>query len=129
MTNIEVVKKYFTALETGNLGGIDEILSDEIVWHQPGQGPLSGTRKGKQQVFDLFASFMRISENSFKIDRVQEIMVNQDLVTVNIHFSAHKRSGQAISMNGVDLMRIQDGKISEVFLFSADQIAEDKFWI
>ena len=31
-------------------------------------------------------------------------------------------------MNGVDLMRVQDGQIKEVFLFSNDQKSEDAFW-
>ena len=31
-------------------------------------------------------------------------------------------------MNGVDVMKIEDGKIKEVFLFSEDQEAEDQFW-
>jgi uncharacterized protein len=31
-------------------------------------------------------------------------------------------------MEGVDLLRIADGKVAEVWLFSADQAAEDAFW-
>ncbi len=33
------------------------------------------------------------------------------------------------SMDGVDVMKFENGKIKEVFLFSADQTAEDAFWI
>jgi hypothetical protein len=32
-------------------------------------------------------------------------------------------------MDGVDVMKFENGKIKEVFLFSADQTAEDAFWI
>ena len=31
-------------------------------------------------------------------------------------------------MNGVDVMRVRDGQIAEVWLFSADQPSEDAFW-
>jgi len=33
-----------------------------------------------------------------------------------------------MSMDGVDLLRIVDGTIVEVWLFSADQPAENDFW-
>ena len=31
-------------------------------------------------------------------------------------------------MNGIDLFRMDDGKIKEVWLFSSDQAVEDAFW-
>ncbi|MFB6718624.1 hypothetical protein ACFCV3_00600 [Kribbella sp. NPDC056345] len=51
-------------------------------------------------------------------------MANGDLVAASIRFVG--RHGDA--MDGVDLLRIQDGKIIEMRLFSGDQAAEDAFW-
>ena len=34
----------------------------------------------------------------------------------------------SMSMDGVDVLRLEDGKIVEMWLFSADQAAEDAFW-
>jgi hypothetical protein len=33
-----------------------------------------------------------------------------------------------MAMDGVDLIRVEGGKIAEVWLFSFDQPAEDVFW-
>jgi hypothetical protein len=33
-----------------------------------------------------------------------------------------------MSMDGVDVLRLKDGKIVEMWLFSGDQVAEDAFW-
>lgn len=33
-----------------------------------------------------------------------------------------------MSMAGIDVLRIESGKIQEVWLFSDDQAAEDAFW-
>ncbi len=57
---------------------------------------------------------MEISAGTFKIDAVQNVMANDDLVAATLHFSAQKPNGQHISMNGVDLMKIQNGQIKEV---------------
>jgi ketosteroid isomerase-like protein len=107
---------------------LGQLFADDVIWHQPGQGELSKTYHGKQDLFALFGQFMTISQGSFKIDEVQSIMVNGELVTATLHFSASK-PGKSISMDGVDLMKVQNGKITEVWLFSGDQEAEDAFWI
>ncbi len=125
---VEVVKEYFNSLAKGDFQKLGSILADDIVWHQPGNGALSKTYSGKSEVFALFGRFMEISQGTFKIDQVDSIMANGDLVAATLHFSAKNKNG-AIAMNGVDLMRVTNGKIKEVFLFSADQKAEDSFWI
>ena len=48
-------------------------------------------------------------------------------VPASCHF-AGRREGPSMSMDGVDLLRIVDGTIVEVWLFSADQPAENDFW-
>ncbi len=124
---IEVVKGYFDSLAKGDLQKLGSLLADDITWHQPGTGKLSKTYQGKSEVFALFGKFMEISANSFRIDQVDSIMANGNWVAASIHFSAKNKKG-AISMSGVDVMRIQGGQIREVYLFSGDQKAEDAFW-
>jgi len=126
--NKEVVEAYFNCLAKGDLDHLAQLMSDEIIWHQPGKSELSKTYHGKQELFGLFGQFMNISQGSFKIDSVKSIMSNGDLVTADLHFSAI-RPGKSMAMQGVDLMKIQNGKIKEVWLFSGDQDEEDAFWI
>ena len=126
--NISKVQEYFEALSKGDLARLGNLLADDVIWHQPGQGKLSKTYFGKSAVFELFGQFMEISQNSFKIDSVKELMGNGNLVTATLQFSAKKPNGQSISMAGIDLMKVENGKIKEVFLFSSDQEAEDAFW-
>ena len=126
--NVAVVKKYFEALRSGKFELLNDLFADDIVWHQPGNGQLSGLHSGKPAVFNLFGRFGKISQGSFKIDSVANVMENGNWVTATLHFSA-TANDKAISMDGVDLMRIENGKIKEVYLFSADQDAEDKFWV
>lgn len=127
-TPVEVVQAYFDSLATGNLQKLGSLLADDIVWHQPGKGTLSKTYQGKAEVFELFGKFMEISEGSFKINKINSIMSNGSTVAATLHFSAKNKKTE-ISMNGVDMMRVENGKIKEVFLFSGDQDAEDAFWV
>ncbi|MCB0422235.1 MAG: nuclear transport factor 2 family protein [Bdellovibrionales bacterium] len=127
MEAIVVVKNYFKYLQQGEFEKLGQLFDDNIVWHQPGKGSLSGVYKGKPDLFALFGEFMTRSEGTFKIDKVHKIMINGSNVVAHLHFSAQKGS-HSISMEGVDLMKVENGKIVEVHLFSGDQSSEDKFW-
>lgn len=123
----EVVRQYFDYLKSGQFEELMNLFSDDIIWHQPGQSHLAGTYRGKKQVAELFGRFMQLSQNSFKIDQVDDVMSNQNLVTATLSFSAQSGE-QSLQMRGVDLMRVDEGKIAEVYLFSQDQAQEDAFW-
>ncbi len=125
--NIEIVRAYFDAVKRGDLEAVGAALHDDLVWHQPGASSVSGRYAGKQQVFGLLGRFMEISQGSFRISRVDAIMSNGELVSAMIEFAA-EANGRTMSMPGVDLFRLADGKIVECWLFSGDQDQEDAFW-
>ena len=125
--NIDLVRSYFDALGRGDFAAAGSTFADDLVWHQPGTNSLSGTHRGKPAIFALLGAFAERSAGSFRIDRVDQLFANGDLVAATIVFSA-SAAGTAMSMSGVDLLRVENGKIAEAWLFSADQVAEDAFW-
>ena len=122
-----VMTAYFGALLSGDFASLDSLFADDVIWHQPGGGQLSGDYRGKQSLFGLFGRFMQLSGGTFQITEVGDVMVNGSLVAASLRFGA-ARGDDRIDMPGVDLMRIVDGKIQEVWLFSGDQATEDAFW-
>lgn len=126
----DVVSLYFEYLQAGDLSGLSNLLDENIIWHQPGNNVLSGTYVGKAQVLQLFGRFMQISEGTFKIDQVLNIMRNGNFVSATLSFSASRCQYLRLTMQmtGVDIMRVEDGFIKEVILFSQNQDAEDRFW-
>lgn len=125
--NIDLVRSYFDALSRGDFAAAGSTFADALVWHQPGGNTLSGTHRGKPAVFALLGAFTERSVGSFRIDRVDQLLANGDLVAATIAFSA-SAGAKAMAMTGVDLLRVEAGKIVEVWLFSEDQAAEDAFW-
>ena len=125
--NVQLVRDYFDILAKGNMEALGHLLAEDVVWHQPGKGSLSGVYRGKKELFTLLGIFMEISGGSFRIDDIRAIMANENLVTASLHFRAQRKDRQ-MSMDGVDLMRIESGQIKEVWLFSGDEDAEDDFW-
>jgi ketosteroid isomerase-like protein len=125
--NIDLARTYFQAVQTGDLATLGELLDADIVWHQPGANQFSGEHKGRDAVFQMLGGMMATSQGSFAIDTLHTLMGNGDLVTATIHFSG-RRGDASMSMDGVDLLRVAGGKITEMWLFSGDPAAEDAFW-
>ncbi|MEU0586569.1 nuclear transport factor 2 family protein [Streptomyces sp. NPDC006132] len=125
--NIDIARSYFQAVRTGDMATLGELLDESIVWHQPGANQFSGEHKGRDAVFQMLGRMMEASRGTFAIDTIHALMANGDLVTATIHFSG-RRADASMSMDGVDLLRVAGGKITEMWLFSSDPAAEDAFW-
>jgi len=126
MLGKEIVQTYFDSLAKGDMEKVGELISDDVIWHQPGKHQMSGIYNGKQELFPFLGKMMEITKGTLKLEP-KMIMVNEDLVSVIIQFSATRDNAQ-MSMAGVDLLKIQNGQIKEVWLFSEDQEAENVFW-
>jgi ketosteroid isomerase-like protein len=127
MTPIETAQKYIQAVQSGDQAALGALLSPDIVWHQPGRNRFSGTRKGAPAVGAMIGEMMTVSNGTFAITRANRFMENAPWVTVELEFEG-QRDGLRLFQQGIDLLRIEDGKIVEARLFSSDSEQEDAFW-
>jgi ketosteroid isomerase-like protein len=127
MTNIEIAKNYIKAIQTGDQATLGNLISPQIVWHQPGNNKFSGTKNGIAEFGAMFEAMIEVSGGSFAITQAHRYLANDDLVAIEIEF-AGQRDGATLNQPGIDLLRIADGKIVEVWLFSTDPAQEDAFW-
>ena len=127
MRNIDIAKTYIKAVQTGDQTALGNLISPQVVWHQPGNNQFSGTKNGIAEFGAMFGAMMQVSGGSFAITRAHRYLANSDLVAIEIEFAAH-REGAKLDQPGIDLLRIVDGKIVEVWLFSSDPEQEDTFW-
>ena len=125
--NIEIVGGFFGAIAKGDMETAGNLLSESVVWNQPGNGSISGKKSGKQNVFAHLGRIMELSQGTFAIDHVDFLSANNELVVASIHFIA-SANGLNLSMKGVDLLKVEDEKITEVWLFSESISEEDNFW-
>lgn len=124
---MSVFNTYNEALMKGDFAGAFEVMADEIKWHQPGNNPLSGVVVGKQALGEHLGKFAKKSNGTFKVI-TNWASSNGCFVAANVTFVAEHSNGDKLEMNGIDLFRIENGKIREVWLFSSEQSVEDGFW-
>jgi uncharacterized protein len=127
MNNIDIAKAYIKAVQTGDQATLGSLIAAEVVWHQPGNNQFSGVHRGMAQVGPMLGRMMEVSNGTFAITRADHYMANGDWVAITLEF-AGEANGLKLQQPGVDLIRIEGGKVVEVRLFSSDQAQEDAFW-
>ncbi len=126
MTHTELVQKFYNSLAEGDFETVNSLLTDDLIWHQPGKGVISGSYEGKERVFAHLSKMAELSKGSFGIE-VEYLTDNKNLVAVSVHFSLSV-DNISMKMRGIDIFRIEENKICEVWLFSEKIDEEDAFW-
>ncbi|GAB3899034.1 nuclear transport factor 2 family protein [Spirosoma agri] len=121
--NIELVHRFFQAYATNDLSTIETILSPIIQWHIPGRHPLSGVKKG---IDDVLTYFEQLGKADFQASPI--VMGVNDQYVIDCHQNWSQLQG-VDNLNAMSclLWKIDDGKISEVYNFPQDQYVVDAF--
>ncbi|MDL5199238.1 nuclear transport factor 2 family protein [Streptomyces sp. ALI-76-A] len=127
ITTLTVARRYADAVSAKDFAAVAGMFAEDIVWHQPGDNAVSGTYRGMAAVNGMLGAQMAATQGTFELRLTGDPMVNGALAAMPVRFSA-RRDGAEMAMDGVDLLRVEGDKIMEVWLFSADQHAEDAFW-
>lgn len=119
--NVDLMNRFFEAIVKNDRPAILDSLHDDVVMHLPGNNPLSGTYKGKEQ---FAGAVMKAEEVSGGLHReMHEILATDDHIVVLVGV----RSGKGgYTWNGANIWHVRDGKLAEVWLLSDDQDTTDK---
>ena len=123
---IEVFNAYTEALSKGDFEAVFETISDNIIWHMGGESSLSGIIKGKQALGERLGEFSKRSNGTFRV--ITNWAASNDCFVAASVVSLAEREEEKLNNPGIDLFRIENGKIQEVWTFSEQQAVEDKFW-
>lgn len=124
---MKVFQMYTEALSKGDFISAFEVMAEDIIWHMGGKHSLSGKILGKKALGEHLQEFAKRSNGTFQV--ITNWAANNDnLVAASVVSLAEKTSGEKLNMTGIDLFRIENGKIQEVWTFAQEQFVEDKFW-
>lgn len=123
---MKVFHAYTEALSKGDFGAVFETMSDNIVWHMGGESSLSGVIVGKQALGERLGEFSKRSNGTFRV--ITNWAASNDCFVAASVVSLAERGEENLNDPGIDLFRIENGKIQEVWTFAEKQEEEDKFW-
>ena len=123
---MKVFNTYTEALSRGDFEAAFETMADTIVWHMGGESSLSGIIKGKQALGERLGEFAKRSNGTFRV--MTEWAASNDCFVAASVVSLAEKGNEKLNDPGIDLFKIEDGKIQEVWTFAEQQEEEDKFW-
>lgn len=121
--NILLIEKFFEYFSSGNLAGIESVLSNDIKWIIPGRHPLAGVKNG---VTEVLAYFELLARAGFKAEP-KFLEANENYV-VDVH-RVFSTIGE-VSLDGTSVLvwTIKNGRVTEVQNFPGDQHEWDSFF-
>ncbi len=124
--NEDLLRRGYDAFGKGDMAALAELFADDIVWHVPGNNPLTGDYKGRDSVLGFFGKSAELAGGTLKVE-VHDILANDEHGVALTHDTA-QRGGKSLDDNAVQVFHIRDGKVVESWLYAGDQAANDKFW-
>lgn len=124
--NKKLIEGAYAAFAQGDIPAVLQALHEEILWHVPGRGPISGDYNGHDAVLGFFEHFMELSSGTFRI-QVDDVLANENRVIVLVTESA-ERKGRKWSSPQVHAWTVKGGKATVFWQFQGDQQTEDEFW-
>lgn len=125
--NLAVVQGLHDALQSGDPDRYLPFYAEDVVWHVPGRGGLSGIYCGRTGILDLFERLRAFAPSPFSITHLS--MAADESTVFALHNTRAARTGGS-TLDGQEILmfRLRDGQITEVRSFIFDLYANDAFW-
>ncbi len=127
--SIQVVHDFLTAVQQGNQAKLAAIIHPNIQWNQPGNNRFSGTKKSSGEVFQMVGGMFQSSDNSLALTEIKTLTANGNQVACLVHWKAVQPSGGILDVDNIDVYTVENGKIVQATVYSADIAQEDNFWL
>jgi len=121
-----VVDRMYKCFAAGDMDTIKrDVFASDIEWALPGHHPLSGVKKGADEVVDFFAALM---QTGIRVDNISFGTIGNDKV-VEQHIGHGTIGGREYPFPTCSVYTIRNNKIQNVQVYTADQHGVDEyFW-
>ena len=125
--NETATRKAFQAFTTGDMDGIRQFLTEDVVWHQGGADALTGEYRGVDAVVGLLAKQFDLSDGTVRADLL-DVYATDDR-TIAIERITATRNGKTLDTIVPLVFDGADGRAGEVWSHVfAEPAAYAEFW-
>ena len=124
--NASIVRKTYENFAKGDIPLVIEVFAPSITWHVPGQSPISGDYRGRDEIVGFFKHTLALCGGIFAIE-VHHVLSEENVVVALVTVKA-ERNGRSAAFEEVHVWRVSDGKITAFREFQGDEQVEDRFW-
>lgn len=119
-------KFYLEVFEKGNMKAVDELCDPKFVDHNPGPGQTGSGVQGIKEMTAMFRSAFPDLGVTIEDLVAEKDTVVARLTIVGTHkgaFMGAPPTGKKITMRGLDMFRVKNGKVTEVWHYGDEMVA------
>jgi ketosteroid isomerase-like protein len=116
----------YSAMGTKDLEAVQTLLSDSVVVEIPGTSGIAGTFHGSEAVLGLFRTLAGHSQGTYRF--AVEAITAGDGMAVAVGRATGNANGRDLNQDAVHVLTIEDGRVTSLRAFFADQAMTDAFW-
>jgi ketosteroid isomerase-like protein len=121
-----LMDRYLGAAERGDFEGMAAECTDDVTLHIYGRNPTSGVFRGTREFIDHLDKGQELMD-LWVIDEIKDLLYS-DGHAMGLILERMERNGKSFSWVRVNIYRIVDDKIAEVWCHEGDQYAFDEFF-
>jgi ketosteroid isomerase-like protein len=106
---------------------LQELLTDDVVWHVPGSNSIAGTYRGVDEVMRYFSLRRELAGGTFRL-HPGDVLVGEGEVVAALTDGTARIAGTDHRWSTIGLYRFRDGLISECRLVPFDLRQFDRIW-
>jgi ketosteroid isomerase-like protein len=120
------IRDAYAAFGRGDVEGYLAACTDDVAFHIPGEGGISGTWTGRQGLYDLAGKAMSLTAGTFREDVIDVLANDQHAVVLARHYFT--RDGSPKDYQTVHVYHVRDGKLAECFEHPRDPAQFHDAW-
>lgn len=124
--NARVLREFFDAFGPADRDRLSRLVTEDLVWHFPGNSPISGDWHGLDGVLDgIRATAMTLGggRNGFELLHVYA----DDTSAVTVHRDYYTGDDNHLDLRYVLYVRMEQGRMAEVWEVPFDQAENDRY--
>jgi ketosteroid isomerase-like protein len=123
----KVMKRYVEAFKRKDWEAATAFWAEDIVLHAQGRHPLAGDFFGKQAFLEHVGQVSAQLGGTIELVEVYNVMFSAEHAVVWVKERA-VRGEHSLVFDRVNVYRMSDGKIVELWTYDSDPYALDEFW-
>jgi uncharacterized protein len=124
--NRALVRRIMDAFANKEGFALRDCFAEEAIWHVPGEGVMSGTYRGRAEIFRFLARLPKLTDGSYR-STVIDALASEER-GAGLYRAMGEREGRTIDIDQVLLFTIRDGVVTEVLALPSDPAAFEAFW-
>ena len=102
------------------------MLTDDVIWHVPGQSAIANEYRGRDDVLRHFLRRRELSDATFRIT-VHGVLADDERAVI-LATGQCSRGGEHFQWRTVSIFRVEQGRIAECWVIPYDPAVFDGIW-